>query len=506
MFTKGYMKITFVYPDLIGSADYKGIFYIGIASLSSFLRARGHKTSLIHIVQPIDEEKMAYIFKNDDADLYALSCTANMFPYIKKCTRIIKDQIDKPVVIGGVYPTLCPAKVIEERSIDYVCQGEGEYPLFDLCEAIQNGEKSLDILNIWGRDKEARVVENKMRPLIDNLDILPFPDREIYENFPNLMNEREGFTTFMASRGCPYDCTYCCNHALKNTFEGLGRYVRFRTVDSVIQEIKYTAEKYSFLKEFAFEDDILPLNKDWFEEFAEKYKKEIGIPFRCNTRPDILDQNVITLLKYAGCWKINIGIETGSEYIRTEILNRNISDKKIYSVSSLCKENNISLFTFNILGLPFETCEDMLETIKINARLKSSFSQCTIFYPYEKTKLYQICLEEKLLSNQELKDYYTESSLNYRHLTSNRIKFFTYYFRLLVFFYSQVFALSGILKIFVEKLLDSILSSPLTGYCLFPFFNDFYISMRSLKLSAKIGHFFKRKIRLQKKRKNIREI
>ena len=495
------MKVTFVYPDLIGSADYKGIFYTGIASLSAFLEEKGYKTSLIHVVQPIKDETLLSLFREHDADLYAFSCTANMFPYVKKCSQILKKNIDKPIVVGGVYPTLCPEEVVSEPTIDFVCRGEGEFPLSELCDALGNGRVLENIQNIWRRNEQGNVFKNKMRPLIDNLDSLPFPNRNVFDNYSKLMNERENFTSFMASRGCPYQCTYCCNHALKDTMKGLGRYVRFRSVENVIKEIKTVLNRYAFIKEISFEDDILPLKKNWFEEFAERYRKEIGVPFRCNARPNILNEVVIKSLKYAGCRQVDIGIESGSEYIRNEILNRNISDKQIFSAALLCRENNIALFTFNMLGVPFETVKDMLDTIKINAKIGSNYSQTTIFYPYKKTKLHQVCVEEELISRKELKDYFMDSHLNYNSLTLNNIRFFTYNFRTLVLFYSLIYRLKDRRRLISEKIMDSFLISPLTGHLLFPFFNRLYEFVRCNKLSARVGHFIKRTIRQHKRKR-----
>ncbi|MCG2712142.1 MAG: cobalamin-dependent protein, partial [Candidatus Omnitrophica bacterium] len=207
------MKITFIYPDVIGSANYGGIFNIGIGLLSSVLKKDGFKTSLIHITQPITKVEFRLYLEKEKADLYAFSSTTPMFHFVKEWSGWIKEyDKNKPVLVGGVHAILNPVEVLKVETLDYVCIGEGETAIKELCHTLKQGKQSTVIDGIWSK-VQGEIIKTAGGPIINDLDNIPFADRELF-NYKNLMEGREQMFFVMASRGCPYNCPYCCNKSL----------------------------------------------------------------------------------------------------------------------------------------------------------------------------------------------------------------------------------------------------------------------------------------------------
>jgi radical SAM superfamily enzyme YgiQ (UPF0313 family) len=268
--------------------------------------------------------------------------------------------------------------------VDIICRGEGEYPMLELCNRIDRGEDIHLIKNLWVK-KDGTTYKNEVRPLIENLDELPFPDRELYYCRYNLLKNLP-VKRFITGRGCPYACSYCFNRALMRIYLKKGKYVRKRSVDNVIEEIKFVKEKYG-LKIVRFIDDSFLIQRRWLELFSKKYRKEINLPFSCLVRPNELNERVVMNLKRAGCFYVAFGIESGSERIRNTVLKRNLTDQQIISAAKLLKKHKIKFATYNMLGIPTETIEEAFQTVELNALIGADDPTSTILQPYPGTEI-----------------------------------------------------------------------------------------------------------------------
>lgn len=423
------MKITFVYPDLYMGWEGKwtGQFYLGLASLSAVLKRAGYSTSLIHVYDYPEQEEFLRRVDREEPDIVAFSTTSHMFSLVKKMSSWIKESGRKtPVICGGVHPTLDPEKTISHPGIDMICVGEGEYALLELCNALSDGKDYRNIASIWVKE-DGKIFRNPTRPLIKNLDELPFPDTELFD-FVNLTMEKKGFGNFSVSRGCPYNCTYCCNHAIKSVYSDSSGYTRRRSVDNVIHEIELVIARYPIINKIIFEDDILFVNKNWAAEFADKYSSKIGLPFECHARVNYIDEEMARLLKKAGCFKVKVGLESGNEYIREKVLNRSINQETIRNAVLRIKKQGVEILTYNILGLPFETPAQIMETIKLNAEMDVDYIMHTVFYPYPKTVLYDICAGKGFLTEKVNYSYFGDSVLNLDSITPKQIRLYHRYY------------------------------------------------------------------------------
>jgi radical SAM superfamily enzyme YgiQ (UPF0313 family) len=485
------MKVTFVYPDMYPDyPSWPGGLYIGIASLSSVLKKKGHETSLIHITQPINKNDFIKRIRIDTPDLIGFSSTSHHALFVKELASwLVEEEVGVPTIFGGVHPTIVPEESIAMAGIDMICRGEGEAALVELCQKMENREDTKDIENLWVK-ANGTITRNPLRPLLEDLDRLPFSDRSIFD-YQNLLDEREGVGVFLASKGCPYNCTYCCNHTLKKIYGSGSKTVRFRSVDSIIEEIKQVLKKYPFIKTINFHDDILFVNRKWSEEFAEKYRRMINLPFICNARADVTNDAVVNLLKEAGCSLVKFGLESGNEEIRSRVLNRHMTNDQIKKAFALCKKAGLMTLSFNIVGIPGETPGAILDTIKLNASIGVNYMQATVFQPYQGTKLGELCREKNYLGSGDLgPSFFSPTVLNLNTVSTSQILMFKEYFRVLKIFYQVLQklppALSRIAIGFSDKFLSLNLASKALNLIHVPFMY-LYLRFKQMKLRSKIA-------------------
>lgn len=386
--------------------------WLGIEYLSSVLKKNGHDTMLIfdpgsgdveYKFSLLDKkfdltEKMIKRAKAYNPDLIAFSCLTNLYPWVSKLSRLLKRQMSAPIIVGGLHPTILPEYVINNDSIDMICVGEGEEPLLELVTSMKAGAIDYSIRNIWFK-KDGTVIRNPARPLMQDLDSLPFPDKDIFRQY-GCFSER---LYVMTGRGCPYKCTYCFNSYYRNSFakDGSG-YIRRRSVSNVIEELEFFKSKYRNIKEIFFYDDIFTINSGWVEEFCRLYKSKILLPFKILVHPNTVRMETMKRLKDAGCIYVDIGLESGSEEIRRSLLKRTMTNQEIIDTANILKEVGIKFCTLNIVGFPTETKEQMWQTYELNKRIRPNGTIVSIFYPFPKTELADFSLKEGYL---ELQDY-----------------------------------------------------------------------------------------------------
>jgi anaerobic magnesium-protoporphyrin IX monomethyl ester cyclase len=451
------VKITFIYPD-----TGLGKFNQGIGYLSSVLKERGHQTDLIHLRKLVKQKEFHKLLSQNKGDLIAFSVSTNMFNYALKLASWVKKDFNLPVIFGGIHPTISPQEVIEAEPMDMVCIGEGEEALGELCDRLEADRDITNIRNIWVKRKN-RIYKNEIRPLIDDLNSLPFPDRRIFDREALVEMKEKDAPFVMASRGCPYDCSYCCNHTLKTLYKDKGRYFRIRGVDNVLDEIEQLKAQYAFNNTIIFHDDIFPTRRDWLEEFSVKYRQRINLPFLCNLRPELASKDTVGLLRQAGCAQVSMGIESGNDYMRREVMLRNISRQKLIDSFSACKAEGIKVQSFNMVGLPFEDINMAFDTVKLNVELKPDKIQSSIFYPYPQTALYEVCRKQNFLTNKTMDNYFDESVLCLPDISARQIYFVKHYFTKMVKHYYSCRRLPRWLGIPLEKMLDLIYKSELNA-------------------------------------------
>lgn len=414
------MKILFVYP--VPPPRFQILRYQqGIGSISAVLKKAGHSTSLLYLWRS-ENEALDGCIREFQPDLVALSLTSGFFELGCAVARRVKERFNLPVLLGGIHPTLRPEEAIAADGVFAICVGEGEYPTLELCAALEAGRDPTGIPNLWVREN-GTVHRNEPRPLIADLDSLPFPDRDIvpYDELLNTLPEME----FMGSRGCPFPCAYCVNHALIELYRGKGPYVRFRSVDNLLAEIEQVLSKYGKDWVIGFHDDSFTLNRGWLQEFSEKYAARFTIPFWCNSTADRIDEETVSLLKKAGCYEVRIGIESGNDRIRMETLRKNVTRDQIIKAFRLLRRSGILSYSFNMVGLPGESPMEIEETIRLNRTARPDEVFCSVFYPFPGTQLRTLCIEKGWYTGRPVKSYFeNEYALEQPTITARQVIYY----------------------------------------------------------------------------------
>ncbi len=461
------MRVALIYPDYYQSGcirgEPQGRVYLGCAYLSACLKEAGHDVAFLHLVEPVKREGFLGWLCDQDAGLVAFSSTSLMFPKVREMARWVKEETGLPVLVGGVHPTLDPRGTLQEPAIDFICLGEGEETVVELAEALEGRGDPEDIRSLAGRWR-GRDFSNPVRPLLEDLDRLPFADRSIFDMEKMAPDQRERLTV-MASRGCPYRCRYCSNHAQKKVYPNPHRYVRFRSVDNLITEIELLLEGAEGIDHVRFDDDILTLKPKWFEEFVRQYRRRVDMPFICNSRADLLDEDKVAKLKEAGCKTICMGIESGNPWLRRHVLGRRMTDGQILDAFRLCRKYGIGTVSLNMMGFPHEDFSMVLDTVKLNARAQPGITQITVFHPFPGTELYRQCLEEGYYAAEETDTIFTRHSvLRLRNLTDEQLELVSEFITPFAYLYHRVFSLPAPLSRRLEAALDFFLRSDLVPY------------------------------------------
>ncbi len=412
------MKILFIFYEDPGNPT---SFPLGIGLLSSLLKKNGHTVRGLHIHKNLEEigvlEEIISDVKQFDPDLLAFSCTSPAFQGIKKIAAYLRTEVGIPAICGGSHPTLYPEETLSAVGIDYVCVGEGEIAFIEFIKSLERGEKGSLIPGIYSLDEKKNLSRTKLYPLVQDLDRLPWIDYDVFGNQYIKQETADGWLRHITSRGCPYSCTYCHTPMFRKVYsDGIGvsegklGYVRFRGVDSLIEELKEMAGKYE-LKVINFMDDLFCLKRDRTLDFCSKFKDRLPehVGYSIQTHLQHFDREWWMLLRDSRCLRVVVGVESGSQRI-LDLFNRRTTPGKMAEKLSLLVNARFPLGTWslNILGNPTETKEEMIQTLALNAQLLVERVKINIMAPYPKSRIYDYCIEENLFSgdvdNQEFKD------------------------------------------------------------------------------------------------------
>ncbi|MEW6426031.1 MAG: radical SAM protein [Bacillota bacterium] len=460
------MKILFIYPDYKINIDpftkrvtgiEKGGWYMeGLASLAAVLKENGHQVSLYHLTAPVERKEFQAHLRQSSPDLIGFVAMTRGFPAVREYARWVKDALDVLTICGSYHPTTMPEEVIAAEGIDILCRGEGEEALCELVKRLDAGEDYTGVLNLWVKENN-RVYRNPAGPLLEDIDQLPLPDFGLFD-FSRLLATRIKTAVVILSRGCPYSCTYCLNSKFREIYPNKRHYARFHSPEYAIeylQKLLLTCPEVAYLN---FRDDILPWQNDWLANFARLYKRKINLPFICNYRANLFSLETARILREAGCYQIFFGVESGNDYIRNEVLNRNMSREQIIKAFAACRQVGIKTVAYNMIGLPYEDKARVLETIKLNAAIKADVSLSPIYYPYPDTPLFALAVREGFVP--ATYDYREDRCLEQPTLPLKQLLFARYYFKTFVRIYRLLSRLPDVLARPLERLADRLFTSP----------------------------------------------
>ena len=346
-------------------------------------------------------EDFRKVVKEFRPGLIALSTVEPTHEFGMKLLTAVR-EFNIPTLVGGVHTTFSADDVIHEEDVDMVCIGEGEKPLVELAECLARKIDCSSIQNLWVK-KGSTIIQNEIGPLI-SLEDLPELDFSSYDPkriFKPMAGKMYRMVPVEFSRGCMYDCTYCSAPAFAKKFRDQGKWLRFKSIEQIMNEIRSYLDKYDVEYFYFVSETFLAMPKHRLAEFCKQYSK-IGIPFWFNTRAETITQRKIRMLEDIGCHRMGMGVECGNEEYRIKMLHRRVSNERIVEACNLVGNSSIQLSVNNIVGLPDETRSMIFETIYLNRLIEADTYGCFIFQPYRGTFLHNYCVEKGYIDPKQL--------------------------------------------------------------------------------------------------------
>lgn len=391
----------------------------GTRHIAAMLRTNGVKVLEIYFkdwvnnyFQPpleLEVENLIRLLQEHKINLVGISVRASAYHDLaSQLTWRIRRELGIPVLWGGMHSTFVPEDCIPVA--DVVCVGEAELPLLELLRRLEAGEQYLDTASFWFTSA-GRVVANPTRPLLSDLDSLPFRDFHSQDKYfisgarvkqgdPYV---RDPVFLMSASRGCPYStCAYCSNTVLTQTYQGKGSYYRQRSVDSVIEELHYAKRTFPNLKRIRFDDEVFAFDREWTERFVTRYKNEIGLPFDCLLDPRSVATWRLEKLKAAGLDLLCIGIQN-CERINRAVYNRHISERQVLQAAEIVNRLRIRVSYQIILDDPLANAQDKWDFYMFLLQLPRpyDFYLFSITY-YPRTKLTERLLRDGVITPEQV--------------------------------------------------------------------------------------------------------
>ncbi len=314
--------------------------------------------------------------------------------------KIKQVKPDTVIVLGGYHPTFEYESVLEEKSVDVVIRGEGEYTFLELVQTIENNGDLRNVAGLAFHDKsDNSLIVTPDRPVIQNLDELPFPAFHLFpmEKY-RILNITTNVATIITTRGCPMQCSFCSSAALH------GHKLRRRSVGNVVDEVEMRLKEQN-IDTIAFMDDTFTLNKRFVNEFcAEIKRRNLKFWWGCTSRVDTLDKELLQTMKDAGCITIFIGVESADQQM-LEKMNKNITVTKTENAFKIAHEVGIRTIASCVIGMPEDTHESIKQTIDFVKNLKPNYALYSLATPYPGTRFYNETFKKNLINIKDWSKY-----------------------------------------------------------------------------------------------------
>ena len=403
------MKITFLNPPQTNS-KYKFLGVVapslGIGYMAAVLEEHGYDVDVIDAsALELSYDEIGEAIKKRKPDIVSISAlTPTIGVALDSADKIKQVSPETIVVLGGYHPTFEYESVLEEKSVDVVVRGEGEFTLLDLVKHVENNQDLANVKGLAFKDKNnGSLIVTPDREIIKDLDILPFPAFHLFpmEKY-KILNITTNVATIITTRGCPMQCSFCSSAALH------GNHLRRRSYQNVCDEIELRLKDEN-IDTIAFMDDTFTLNKKFVKDFcAEIKRRKLKFWWGCTSRVDSLDEEILQTMKDAGCITIFIGVESADQQM-LEKMNKNITISKTEKAFKLARKVGIRTIASCVIGMPEDTKKSIEKTLKFVKKLNPNYALYSIATPYPGTRFYNETFKKNLI---QIKDWSKYTLIN----------------------------------------------------------------------------------------------
>ena len=396
----------------------------GVRYLANYLKKNGFNPTVVFLkgniynTKPISDKELSLFREIVDKKEYlfiGLSILSSFtLSEIQKIIDLIRNNYKIPLIIGGAYPTIMHEQCAKKA--DIVIRGEGELSLLNLAIAFQQNQDWTTIPNLCYFNQDGEYIKNEIDTAVQNLDSIGYPliggNNMYFIEGDTVINQDPQLSTdfyeLTCSRGCPFNCSYCYSSKFRSLYKGKGKYLRFRSVDNVFEELNNAIRQNPNIKEIRFWDEVFSTDPDWIENFVDRYKKEIDLPFHIWGHPLVIKEDILKLLADAGLQRIVVGFQSGSPNVRNNIFRRRETNEQIIKASKIISYYKIPEVYYDLMIChPLENLNEIKETFELCLQLEPPF-RLNIhglgFLPG--TDIVDMAIEKGIYTREELNDMF----------------------------------------------------------------------------------------------------
>lgn len=364
---------------------------LGICYIAAILENAEYDVRIVDM----DNEKIGStglipFLKSCNPKIVGISTTTATYHLVERIAEAIKEYNEDIVVaLGGIHPTLLPGESLQSKSVDVIVRGEGEFAMLELSECVLEKKKKLNEISGISYREDNLIRHNKERPLIEDLDGVPFPARHLLKNerYFVALAKSNPTASIIGSRGCPYRCIFCSQ---------MFRRIRYRSPRNIVDEIEHIVKNLG-IREIAFYDSTFNVNRRWVSEVCDELiRRKVKIDWRCRCRIIPIDREILSKMKKAGCYMISFGVEASSNKF-LNFLKKDITVDQVRKAFRLAKSLKFETHAYFLTGIPGETKEDIARTIKFSKELKPDFASFFIPVPFPGTELEALAIRNRWL-------------------------------------------------------------------------------------------------------------
>lgn len=357
---------------------------LGILHVAGYLRAFStHDVAILDAqVEGLDFEGIRQRIIEYKPDLLGVTAMTFTILDVMEVCRIAK-SIDPDIVValGGPHVHIFQQETIKLPFVDVIVIGEGETTFKDLMDNLRDLKGMRKVAGIVYKDEDGNIVNTGNRPLLDDLDILPFPARDLtpYHKYTHLMARHQPITTMFTSRGCPYKCTFCDR-------PHLGKNFRARSPMNVVNEMEEICNLG--IREALIYDDTFTVNKRRVHEICDEIlARGLNLGWDIRARVNTVDEELLKKMQAAGCQRIHYGVEVGNDRMM-KVLKKGLTISQVERGFKMTKDAGIETLGYFMIGNPTETREDVMDTIALSKRINPDYIHLTILTPFPATEVY----------------------------------------------------------------------------------------------------------------------
>jgi anaerobic magnesium-protoporphyrin IX monomethyl ester cyclase len=384
-------RVTLVNPPYpVGSHQHPPFTPLGLGYLAAVLEKKEYPVDVIdcQVLGCSHDEFTSRLSKLKRPNIVGITSTTLTYKSALQIAKIAKEVWPNCLtIIGGSHVTFWDKQALEESPhLDIIVRKEGENTMLELADRVEKGKNYYNVLGTTVRKDDGKIVRNEDRPYIENLDDLPFPAHHLWP-MERLMKHGAVVFPLMASRGCVFWCDFC------STVRMFGRRYRMRSPKNVVDEIEYL-QKHFGAHQFTFYDDAFTVDQDRAGEICREIKRrKLKIEWDCETRVDMVTEDLLSIMKEAGCFAVWFGVESGAQPV-LDAMRKGITPAQTIKAFNMAKEAGLMTVAGVVLGFPGETKETIWETVKFIERLNPGDVGYYIATPYPGTPLYEQVVSE----------------------------------------------------------------------------------------------------------------